>query len=333
VLVFAGEGWHEGVIGIVASRLMERFGKPVLMVTMRGENAKGSGRSLPGFHLFNALHNSAHLMQKHGGHELAAGFSLPSCEVDRLREEINAYAASLGDMPFPVQQCDAKLNPTRLTPDLADELALLEPFGQGNPQPVFALQRMSLLAATPISEGKHLRLTLEQVGAKITVMTFRTTPDDFDFVPGDVLDLAVTIDANEFRGQRDVTLILRNAKFSRLPNDAVLQAERFVEQAQRREALPQGEAICPAREDGALVYRMLQKQGCAVPPERLFLLAGLHEATAQQLAKLWLAAEVLRELGIAATDGNGRYILVPCEEKMIWEQANLVTFLKGACAH
>jgi len=330
VLVFAGEGWHEGVIGIVASRLMERYGKPCLMITLEGEKAKGSGRSLPGFHLFEALHSSAHLMQKYGGHELAAGFSLPASEVERLREEMNAHAACR-EMPFPVQQIDAKLDPARLTPELADELALLEPFGQGNPQPVFALQRMALLAATPISENRHLRLTLEGAGARVTVMAFRTAPEDFDFVPGDLLDLAVTLEANEYMGQRGVTLILRQAKFSLLANEAVLQASRLVEQAQRREELAQNQALLPQRDDGALVYRMLQKQKAPVPPERLFLLADMQESSVEQLARLWLAAEVLRELGVAGTDGAGRYSLAPPGEKMDWEKAELIQFLKGVC--
>jgi single-stranded-DNA-specific exonuclease len=324
VLVFAGEGWHEGVIGIIASRLVERYGKPCLMVTLNGEKAKGSGRSLPGFHLFDALHNSAHLMQKYGGHELAAGFSLPACEVDRLREEVNAYAASLGEMPFLTQQLDAKLNPARLTPELADELALLEPFGQGNPQPVFALQRMTLLAATLISENKHLRLTLEQNSARVTVMAFRTTKEEFDFAPGDLLDIAVTLEANEFRGQRDVTLILRNAKFSLLPNEAILQASRLIEAVQRHEAC--SAEICPAREDGALVYRILQKLKTPAPIERILLLAQAKE---EDFARLWLAAQVLRELGIVGTDGAGRYSLAPPGEKIPWEQAELVNFLKG----
>jgi len=331
VLVFAGEGWHEGVIGIVASRLMERHGKPCLMITMDGEKAKGSGRSLPGFHLFDALHSCAHLMQKYGGHELAAGFSLPSGEVERLREEVNAYAATKV-MPFPLQQCDAKLNPARLTPELADELELLEPFGQGNAQPVFALQKMQLMAATPLSENRHLRLTLAQNGTQVTVMAFRTAKEDFDFVPGDVLDAAVTVEANEYMGQRGVTLILKQAKFSALQNEALLQASRMVEQAQRRETLAQAEALCPTREDGALVYRMLQKHAAPAPPERLFLLAGLGEADACELARLWLAAEVLRELGIVSTDGKGRYILVPPGEKIPWEQAGLMKFLRGEAA-
>jgi len=323
VLVFAGEGWHEGVVGIVATRLLERYGKPMLMVTLNGEQAKGSGRSIPGFHLFHALQRSAHLMQKFGGHELAAGFSLPSAEVDRLREEINTYAAQM-DMPYLTQHVDCKLKPAHLTADLADELALLEPFGQGNPQPVFALPKMTLIAATPVGEGKHLRLTLEQSGTKITVMAFRTTIDDFAFTTGDVLDLAVTLEANEFRGQRDVSLILKNAKFSLLANDKLLQAERIVEQVLRRENV---QVACPTREDGAVVFRLLKAAKCSVTIERILLQT---QTPPEHFARLWLAAETLRELGLAATDAQVRYFLAPCAEKTPWEQAPLIKFLTAS---
>ena len=363
VLVFAGEGWHEGVIGIVASRMVERFGKPCLMIATNGEAAKGSGRSLPGFHLFEAIHASAHLMQKYGGHELAAGFSLPSDCVEQFREEINAYAAQT-DMPFPLLQLDAKLNPGRISPDLADELALLEPFGQGNPQPVFALTGLTLVAATPLSENKHQRLTLEPAptnpsalpgtpgnDARVTVMAFHTAKEDFLFAPGDAMDLAVTVEANEYMGQRGVTLIVKGMKFAALPNEALLQAERLVEAALRRETkhpsalrddgaphnhpapagapLHRGELgnLLPSREDGALVFRLLKKAGTPLPPERFFLSAGLKEAP--EMARLWLAAEVLRELGVLEVDAQGRYCLAPAGEKAEWEKSELVRFLSS----
>ncbi|MDR2686227.1 MAG: single-stranded-DNA-specific exonuclease RecJ, partial [Oscillospiraceae bacterium] len=326
VLVFAGEGWHDGVIGIVASRMTERFGKPCIMVTTNGEAAKGSGRSLPGFHLFEAIHACAHLMQKYGGHELAAGFSLPSESVERFRMEINEYAAKM-DMPFPALQLDAKLNPSRISPALADELALLEPFGQGNPQPVFALQGLTLVAATPLSENRHLRLTLEQDGARVTAMAFHTCKEDFLFVPGDLMDLAVTVEASEYMGQRGVTLIVKGMKFAALQNEALLQAQRIVECALRREMPEEPSALPPSREDGALVFRVLKKAGAPLPPERFFLAAGAREAN--DMARLWLAAEALRELGVLEVDAQARYCLAPQGEKADWDSAGLVQFLKN----
>ena len=336
VLVFAGEGWHEGVIGIVASRMVERFGRPCILVSTDGEAAKGSGRSLPGFHLFEAVHACAHLMQKYGGHELAAGFSLPADCVEQFRAEINAYAARI-EMPFPVLQLDAKLIPGRISPALADELALLEPFGQGNPQPVFALMSLKLVAATPLSENRHLRLTLEQGGARVTAMAFHTAKEDFLFLPGDLMDLAVTVEASEYMGERGVTLAVKGMKLAALQNEALLQAQRLVERVLRREAPTTpacghpsqegNEALLPTREDGALIFRLLKKAQAPLPPERFFLAA--EAAQANGMARLWLAAEALRELGVLETDAQGRYCLAPSGEKADWDSAGLVQFLKG----
>ena len=109
-----------------------------------------------------------------------------------------------------------------------------------------------------------------------------------------------------------------------------MQASRLVEQAQRREPFPPGQAaqLLPRREDGALVYRTLQKSKRPAPPERIFLAAGMHDSAAEEIARLWLAAEVLRELGIAGADGAGRYMLAPPGEKMDWDSAGLVKWLK-----
>jgi single-stranded-DNA-specific exonuclease len=332
VLVFAGEGWHEGVIGIVASRMVERFGRPCLMVTTDGENAKGSARSLPGFHLFEAIHASAHLLQKYGGHELAAGFSLPAAHVEQLRAEINAYAAGR-EMPFPVQALDAKLNPARLGPGLMDEIALLEPFGQGNPQPVFALQKLTLAAVTPLSEGRHLRLTLEHSGTRLTAMAFRTAPEEFCFAPGDLIDLAVTAEANEYQGQRSVTLIVKNLKLSLLRNEALLLAQRRVEQVLRREAVAPALAaeLLPARSDAAAVFRAIQQGGGERPllPERIFLAL---QTPPEGYARVWLAALALAELEILTTDHLGRFGLAGGGRRAEFDSAPTVQFLKGALA-
>ena len=329
VLVFSGEGWHDGVIGIAASRLLERFGKPVLMVTISGEDAKGSGRSLPGFHLFEAVHYSAHLMQKYGGHELAAGFSLSRMDVERFREEINQYA-SQNDMPFPVQKLDMKLQPGSLSPELADAIALLEPYGPGNAQPVFALKGLTLVAATSLSGGKHLRLTLETRNAqgdlRVNAMAFHTSREEFSFTAGDVIDIAVALETNEYMGKREITLILRGVKHSALPNGELLRAQRLVEKALRRERFAPEDAasLLPLREDAANVFRAVKaKPGSA--PERLLLLLDAKEA--YPMARVWLAAEALRELRILETDCHGHYTPAANPQKMVFEDAETVQFL------
>jgi single-stranded-DNA-specific exonuclease len=326
-MVFAGEGWHEGVIGIVASRLVERYGKPCLVLSVRDGIAKGSGRSLPGFSLFEAVSRSAPLMQKFGGHAMAAGFTLAAADVERFREEINAYAAEQ-EMPFPSLQFDARLDPASLGPELCDEIALLEPFGAGNTQPLFMLRDVELVAATPISGGKHLRLTLRHGEGTLTAMRFHQSREEFCFSPGDCVDAAVMLEPNEYMGQRGVSVIVRELKYSRLPNDALLAAQRLTENVLRGEVLEPALAdrCRPDREAVVKIYRTLQK-GKLMLPEAVFLAIGadfLRQADAAALARLWIAAEVLCELGLAAVDGIGRMGLTAPAQKVNLEDSTLL---------
>ena len=325
VMVFAGEGWHEGVIGIVASRMLEKLGKPCLMISVHGGIAKGSGRSLPGFHLFEAVSNSAPLMQKFGGHEQAAGFTLASQDLDRFRAEINEYA-SLMEMPFPEQALDAVLDPARLEPGLVDEMDCLEPFGAGNSLPVFALRGMRLAAAAPVGNGgRHLRLTLEQGDTRVTAMLFRVTREEFAFEQGDILDLAVSLEINEYMGRRGVTVIVRNLKHHALPNDALLRAQRLVEAVLRGDALPreQAAACLPGRETIAQVYRAFGQKSPLTPES---LLLALHAQTAEELdiARVWLAAETLLDLDLIAADAAGGMTRREARQKVNLEDSVLL---------
>ncbi|MDR1465009.1 MAG: single-stranded-DNA-specific exonuclease RecJ [Oscillospiraceae bacterium] len=354
VLVFAGEGWHEGVVGIAASRMVERTGKPCLIISTDGEQAKGSGRSIPGFSLFEAISHSAPILQKFGGHELAAGFSLRAKDVPRFRAELNAFAARQ-EMPFPVQTLDAKLNPAQLSPDFVEALSLLEPFGQGNPAPVFALQSMRLRAVTPVAQGKHLRLSLEPAGepagtgAAVTALCFGTREAEFGFAPGDVLDLAVTLEISEYQGQRGVSVSVKNAKFSSLPNEQLLRAQRLTEAFLREEDSPSsdgpsadglsadhapgGAAACqPSREDIALVYRTLRQHKRPLTPEALFVSLGealSPEAKAEDFARFWLAAEAMRELGLVEGLASGQMVLRDGAGKVNLEDSALLARIRA----
>ena len=152
VIVCSGEGWHSGVIGIVASRIVERYGKPCIIISSDGEKSKGSGRSLPDFSLFDALSSCSDILDAFGGHKLAAGVSLRTDRIDEFRKRINEYAAR-DEMPFPVLNIDFRLNPKSVSPELVNALLLMEPFGAGNPQPVFGLFKMRIDKITPVGGG------------------------------------------------------------------------------------------------------------------------------------------------------------------------------------
>ncbi|MGC2183766.1 MAG: single-stranded-DNA-specific exonuclease RecJ [Terriglobales bacterium] len=159
-IVIDGEGWHRGVIGITATRVVERYGRPALVISRNGEEAHGSGRSIRAFHLLNALESCAGLFTRFGGHAYAVGFSLPASNLPELRARLDDYAhsrLSLADFE-PSLNFDAELSLDRVTPEFFNLLQRLEPFGVGNPQPVFIARAVRLMASPRIIKDKHVKL-------------------------------------------------------------------------------------------------------------------------------------------------------------------------------
>ncbi|HET9837437.1 MAG TPA: single-stranded-DNA-specific exonuclease RecJ [Candidatus Angelobacter sp.] len=163
-MVFDGEGWHRGVVGIVASRVVERTGRPALVIAREGEEAHGSGRSISAFHLLNALESCHELFTRFGGHEHAVGFALPSKDVALLKERLNVYAQTKlqPDDLVPQLQIDAEIPLNAITPELFENLGRLEPFGQGNPEPVFCAHAVNVLLPPKIIKDKHIKLRVNQ---------------------------------------------------------------------------------------------------------------------------------------------------------------------------
>jgi single-stranded-DNA-specific exonuclease len=159
-VVVDGERWHRGVIGITASRVVDRHGRPTLVISRDGDEAYGSGRSIPAFHLLNALESCRELFSRYGGHAHAVGFALPSANVDKLRQHLDAYArARLTPDDFePQLEFDRELPLGDITPELHQALVLLEPFGMDNREPIFAARGVRLMGPPQAVKEKHVRL-------------------------------------------------------------------------------------------------------------------------------------------------------------------------------
>jgi single-stranded-DNA-specific exonuclease len=165
-VVLDGEGWHRGVIGITASRVVERHGRPTLVISRDGDEAHGSGRSIGGFHLLQALESCHELFSRYGGHAHAVGFALPSANVEKLRAHLDGYArARLSPADFePRLAFDRELPLAEVTPELYRALVLLEPFGMENPEPVFAARAVRLMTPPQAVKDKHVRLRVASAG-------------------------------------------------------------------------------------------------------------------------------------------------------------------------
>jgi single-stranded-DNA-specific exonuclease len=169
-MVVEGEGWHRGVIGICASRVVERFGRPAVVISRDGDEAHGSGRSIPGYHLLDALETAPELFLRFGGHAGAVGFAMPAENVAELRRRLNEYARTrlAAEQLQPLLEYDGELTMEQVTPRFWEQLRMLQPFGMGNPEPVFIARSVALLGEPKVMREKHLKLKLRRYASSAT---------------------------------------------------------------------------------------------------------------------------------------------------------------------
>ena len=322
-IVLAREEWHQGVIGIVASRLTEAFGVPAIMICLDEDRGKGSCRSCGGFNLFDALSACAEYLEGFGGHTLAAGLTIK-------RENIGAFRAALADYyrahptdwvsTLEIELCAD--TPELLSMQCVEDLTRIEPCGAGNPRPMLCLLGAVLADLTPIGGGRHLRLQLEKFGQTYEAVFFNTTADALGLRIGDVVDAAFFPQINEFRGRRNVQLLINSLRrHDSTAAAAILSGE-----------IPDSAAgFLPERSDFALLWRSLSSRGGCVsaPLESFFndLCPTSREET------LCICLKVFEETGLAAlelADGRLTVHCLPCGEKKVdLERSALLARLRG----
>lgn len=255
VIVVAGQDWHGGVIGIVASRLADKYGRPAIVLSVTDGIANGSARSVSGFSIYDALCECSYLLSKFGGHEMAAGLTLYESSIDSFRNAINDFAACI-PRSLPEIKLDCKLNPAALSVDLAEELKVMEPFGVGNPTPMFGIFDLTIRKITSVGSGKHMRLTLEKGDTSFPAMLFGTPPTAFAYDVGDRVDVAVTIDTNIFGGNVSLTVSVKEIRPAGL-DEEVLAREIDIYEKFKSGIFADYDEIIPTREEVGVVYRAL----------------------------------------------------------------------------
>ena len=262
IIVIDGEGWHQGVVGIVASRIKDIYGKPSIIITRDGELAKGSGRSIDGFALCDAVAACADLLTHYGGHPMAVGLSMSSDNIELFRKRINEYADSV-EMPFDTLKIACKLNPALISAELVSELAVLQPYGAGNPTPLFGFYNMVLTNIIPLTNNKHLRLVLSRGGVTLSAMLFFTSTHEFPYEKGALLDIAATLELNEYNGSKSVSVVIKDIKVHDDDPRRILASGRIFEAFCRGSMLSRTQllSILPERDDFALLYRYLREKG------------------------------------------------------------------------
>ncbi|MBR5437662.1 MAG: single-stranded-DNA-specific exonuclease RecJ, partial [Clostridia bacterium] len=326
VLIFSGKNWHGGVIGIVASRLVQKYGKPCIVITDDGTEAKGSGRSIEGFSLYDAISYAKDLLTHYGGHVLAAGMGMKSENLPAFKKAIADYAKTV-EMPFPITELDCRLKPEFISADILSVITALEPFGAGNPQPMFGLFGVTLSSVQPIGSGKHLRLSFRKGNTSFSALYFGVTEKEFPYAPGDNLDLAVRLEKNEYMGQVRVSIYIKDVRMSGTDDEKYLKSVRLYEKMRRKERLTPKEAafILPSRQTVADVFRYIRNVGIwSFDSDVLCYRLGGDGSNA---CTVLTAIDVLSELGILRKE-DGQISIKDVSVKVDLEDSRIIRHIK-----
>jgi single-stranded-DNA-specific exonuclease len=348
VIVLDADDWHHGVIGIVSSRITEKYSRPSILVSFEGNSnstpsdsdvGKGSGRSIKGLNLVDALcYCSPHLV-KFGGHELAAGLSVTRAELENFREKINEYARenlSSVDMT-PTIDADCVISFKDVNISLAQQLQQLEPYGVGNPIPTFILRNVWVNEISPISDGRHTRLVISDGTSSITAMYFSNSPESIGIYNGDRIDVLFNLDINEWLGRKSVQLIVKDIKVKENSQNNISVARERFNEVWNGASFTEEENILPTRDDFVAVYKFVVSSSrmgvdTFTHMDLSSRLSRGHESIDIGYIKLKIIIRVLQELNLIGIDEfeEEKYrFTVRYSQKTNLDKSNLLKRLKN----
>lgn len=323
VIVIENDTWQQGIIGIVSSRITEKYGLPSILISFDGATdgdsdphdiGKGSGRSIKGFNLVNALdHCKEHLVQ-FGGHELAAGLSVMRCNIDAFRKMINDYAReNFSEDMFDIKcEADCELSTDEISMDVVEEIAMLEPFGVANQTPQFLVRNLVLERIIAMGAGKHSKLVLSYGDKSFTAVCFGMAASTLNYHFGEKVDLLCQLSINEFRGQKSLQLIAQDIRLSEV------LADKYKAEKERYQSIVGGsdfakdEDILPSRADIASVYKFLRYEGMC--GHTVYSYRALHCSIIEQMnldistLKLRFIIKILSDMKVCEFDELGEDI-------------------------
>ncbi len=306
IIVVCGDGWHKGVIGIVAAKITEKYGRPAIVISFDGDEGTGSARSIKDYSIYEAIKSTEDLLTHFGGHKLAAGLGIKRENVNKFFEKINEYAANQS-VPVPCLNIDCKLNPAYINADLLTCLDALEPYGAGNQQPIFGIYSSLIREIREVGEGKHLKLDIQKSGTTLSAMKFSTSLSEFPYREGDIVDLAVKIEKNEFKGKIMPSVHIKDIRFSGANDDRLFGSIALYEKYRRHEKLNKQEAeyMLPSREFLLSVYNFLRQN--RIWPFGIETMLYRLKCSSELYCRLNTAVDVLAELGLVKIQ-NEKYI-------------------------
>ena len=320
-IVLADESWHQGVVGIVASRIAEEYACPTFLICLDGEHGKASSRSHGGFNLFASLSALSPLLESYGGHELAAGFTITRANIPEFRRQICALAAKFytDDVPRTVLDVDCAVSPELLTlHNNVDALQMLEPCGNGCPKPVLMVKNLTIDRISMVGGGRHMRLRLCSGHTYLNAIYFSANPQTVSIQPGDLVDVAFTPQVNEFRGTRTVQM---NVIDIRPSCNAECLPDAAPYRDMQRGNLTAGEAaaLLPDRKMLALVWRYLDAAN-PVQESPVCLCRKIVRWSGKplNLGQMLTCLDIFRDVGLLTVQRQHKYVsirLTPGEGK------------------
>ncbi len=345
IIIADGEEWHSGVIGIVASRVTERYHRPSIMITYKDEAdrtggemdiGKGSGRSIDGVNLIEAISAASDCLVKFGGHESAAGLSVTRGNVDPLRQKLNAHLKNkYDDSVFAAKVfADLALSAEDLTMNLAQELLLMEPYGNGNPTPMFYLDNVKITKSYPIGTGKHLKLMVEKDGVSVGAVMFNASYEAFNFAIGENVDLLFQLDINEYNHVKSLQLLVREMRRAQTLEDEIAYMKTRYEAICAGGGLTAKENFLPTRDDFARLYMVLRNlEGTgrsAVSEKQLYHLMSVTKDI--NYVKYLLMLDILQEMRLCdikrINDELLEFQICPTKGKVDLEASTILAALR-----
>lgn len=350
VIVVSDDEWMQGVIGIVSSRITDKFGLPSILISFDGASegiasdldvGKGSGRSIKGFNLVEALTNSQDLLVKFGGHELAAGLSIRRKDVEAFRQRINEYANSMlneEDLYFNIE-ADRELNIADLSMQLVKEMSLLEPFGNMNPAPNFIIKGLKVQRASLIGSGNHSKFIFEKDGQTISAVMFQKSYLNLNIKENDVVDVLFSLEINKFNDVESLQMIIQDIKHSEEYLEYFKNELALYRLIKNGEKYTESEDLVPTRNDFVAVYSLLRGEyrignDMMSDIEIYHKLAHMKDCSIR-LAKLKIILDVMNELNICFIDEVSpsiyQYEVYFNAEKTSIEKSSILKKIKNQC--
>ena len=315
VLVVSGEGWHHGVIGIAGAKLLEKFGKPVLIIGIQDGEARGSARGIEGFSIYKLLERCSRVLTKFGGHPKAGGFSLPADKVEDFRQMVYAFCRECyPKMPEHTVTADMEVTGSQLTLEQVKQLSHLEPCGEGNPKPVFLLKNCVVNSKRALSDGQHISMELQCGSVKLKALWFNMPFDKFYVEAGSAVDILAAADINEYQGNTSVNLKIKALRPAEFNEDRFFAAQRTYEAICRGEGCDKRLAprVIPDREALKAAYDLLRMHNGTMSAEDLFLYGGGQ----LNYCMLRIALDVFKQAGMAEFSSEYSPVkLIPVQQK------------------